>query len=440
MRAHFVPFLLALALVVSADPLPRRGTVGVAMRALPDALQKELKLGPQEAVQASATANGLKEGDVVVAVSGHAFKSFGEYSQLIREASAGASVKLTVIRDGKKSDLGVKFLPKSADDGDTYTTVYDHVVSNGHRIRTFVTKPKTPGKHPVLFWIQGINASTVEARLDSGNYITSVLKPFADDGWVTVRVEKPGVGDSEGGPALLVGFDEEVDIYRQALKDLAKYDFVDRDQVVVFGHSMGGCHAPIIASEHKVKAIISYGTVSDSWLEWQVKSARIQGPLGGQSRADIDREVRKTIGVYHYLYNEKRSIEWIKQNHPELQPVIDQTSTDGVMLGNRSIKYMQEVNDRNFCDYWAKTGEARVLALFGEADWISLREDQTQVAEVVNGVHPGYATFKVVPQSNHIFQKALDFKDDFPKFGKPGAVFNPAIVQVMKDWIKGLSG
>lgn len=410
------------------------------MRALPDALQKELKLGPQEAVQASATANGLKEGDVVVAVSGHAFKSFGEYSQLIREASAGASVKLTVIRDGKKSDLGVKFLPKSADDGDTYTTVYDHVVSNGHRIRTFVTKPKTPGKHPVLFWIQGINASTVEARLDSGNYITSVLKPFADDGWVTVRVEKPGVGDSEGGPALLVGFDEEVDIYRQALKDLAKYDFVDRDQVVVFGHSMGGCHAPIIASEHKVKAIISYGTVSDSWLEWQVKSARIQGPLGGQSRADIDREVRKTIGVYHYLYNEKRSIEWIKQNHPELQPVIDQTSTDGVMLGNRSIKYMQEVNDRNFCDYWAKTGEARVLALFGEADWISLREDQTQVAEVVNGVHPGYATFKVVPQSNHIFQKALDFKDDFPKFGKPGAVFNPAIVQVMKDWIKGLSG
>lgn len=438
MRSLFLSLLLAVAVVVQAEPLPRRGTIGVAMRALPDALQKELKVGPQEALQASTTANGLKEGDVVVAVSGKAFKSFGEYSQLMRDAAAGPSVKLTVLRDGKKSEIDIRIQPKPADDGDTYTTLYDHVVSNGHRIRTFVTKPKTPGKHPVLFWIQGINASTVEARLDSGNYITSVLKPFADDGWVTVRVEKPGVGDSEGGPALLVGFDEEVDIYRQALKDLAKYDFVDRDQVVVFGHSMGGCHAPIIASEQKVKAIISYGTVSDSWLEWQVKSARIQGPLGGQSRADIDREVRKTIGVYHYLYNEKRSIEWIKQNHPELQPVIDQTSTDGVMLGVRSIKYMQEVNDRNFCDYWAKTGEARVLALFGEADWISLREDQTQVAEVVNGVHPGYATFKVVPQSNHIFQQAVDFKDDFPKFGKPGAVFNPAIVQIMKDWIKGL--
>jgi pimeloyl-ACP methyl ester carboxylesterase len=278
----------------------------------------------------------------------------------------------------------------------------------------------------------------VEAPLTGPGGTSKILKSFSDEGWVTVRVEKPGVGDSEGGPALLVGFDEEVDIYRQTLKTLDKYDFVDRSQVYLFGHSMGGCHAPIIASEQPVKGIITYGTVSDTWLEWVIKAARIQGPLGGQTRAEIDAEVRKTVGVYHYLYNEKRTIAWIKENHPELNDVTNQTSADGVMMGVRSIKYMQEVNDKNFCSYWTKLGKTRVLALFGEADFISLQSCQEQVATAVNAANPGMAEYKVVPVSDHGFNTARDFKDSHTKWGKPGNEFNPTIIQMMKDWIKTL--
>lgn len=436
MRSLLSLFLtLSIAVTACSQALPRKGTLGIPLRALPAELQSELKLAPQAALQVAAKANGLEENDIVVGVNATKFRTFGEYNELVRKSLNSPSVKLSILRAGKPMEVDVKVLPKQADKGANYETIYDHVVSNGNRIRTFVTKPSAAGKRPVLFWIQGINASSIEAPLSSTNVISKILKSFSDDGWVTVRVEKPGVGDSEGGPALLVGFDEELDIYRQTLKTLDKYDFVDRNQVFLFGHSMGGCHAPIIAAEQPVKGIITYGTVSDSWLEWQIKAARIQGPLGGQSRADVDREVRKIIGVYHYLYNEKKPIAWIKENHPELDPVTGQTSADGVMMGVRSVKYMQEVNDKNFCDYWAKLGKTRVLALFGEADWISLQSCQEQVAAAVNTANPGMAEYVVVTDSDHGFAKADDFKDSYAKFGKPGSEFNPEIIRVMKSWI-----
>lgn len=425
-----------------ADQLPRRGTLGIPLRAAPEDVRKPLKLGDQEALQVTSDANGLAKDDLIVGVDKKRFKNFAEWQELLRTQTDKSKAKLIVLKKSgdqwKETDVEVAIQPKPADDTDKYTTVYDHVVSNGNRIRTFITKPKSPGKHPVLFWIQGINATSVDFPLGAKNYIAPVMKPFADDGFVVIRVEKTGVGDSEGGPARLVGWDEELDIYRQTLKALDRYDFIDRDNVFVFGHSMGGCHAPVVCSEIPVKGIISYGTVAMSWLEWEVRAPRMQGILSGQTHAQVDKDVRQITQFYSYVFTEKRTIDWIKKNRPELAKLADEQSPDGVMLGDRSIKYMQEVNDRDFTEYWAKLGKTKVLALFGEFDWISLREDQTTVAEAVNKANPGCAEFKVVSQSDHIFSKCTGWQDSFDRFAKPGSEFNPEVVKTMREWIDGL--
>lgn len=426
--------LLICACFADAAGLARHGTLGVPLRAIPEETRTKLKLGPQEALLVPNAANGLLANDIVVAVAGRRFKSFAEYGDLMRAETAGEKAHLTLLRDGKEVEVDVKVQPRPVDNTATYETIYDDVLSNGNRIRTFVTKPKTAGKHPVLFWIQGINTGSVDFPLSAANYIAPVLKAFADE-YVTVRVEKSGVGDSEGGPARLVGFDEELDIYRQALKSLDKYDFIDRTNVFIFGHSMGGCHAPLICSETPVKGIITYGTVSNSWLEWEIRNPRIAEPLAGKASGEVDKEVRQITQFYNYIYNEKRSIDWIKTNHPELKSFAEDQSPDGVMLGDRTIKYMQEVNDKNFCEAWGKLGNTKVLALFGENDWISLREDQTQVADSVNAAKPGSAEFHVVPGSDHIFSKCTSMQDSFNRFGKPGTEFNPEIVKSMKDWL-----
>ncbi len=426
----------AMAMIGLASPLARKGTFGVPFRAAPEEVRTPLKLGAQEALQVVSDSGSLKANDLVVAVNGRRFKAFADFNDMVRSLASGTSAQLTVLRNGKEQEVTVPFRAKPLDETDKYVTLYDEVTSSGHQIRTFITRPKSPGKHPVFFWIQGIGTGSVDFPLSTKNYIAPFVKAFADDDYVTVRVEKPGVGDSEGGPAKLVGYDEELDIYRQTLKALDKYDFVDRSNVFIFGHSMGGCHAPLVASEIPVRGIISYGTVSNSWLEWTIRSPRIQSPLGGKTLAEVDTEVRLTTQLYNYLYNEKKSVDWIKTNHPELKELAEATSPDGIMLGDRSLEYMRGVNDKNFCEAWAKLGETKVLALFGANDWISLREDQSQVADAVNAAHPGNAEFQVLPDMDHLFSKCTSMKDSFARFGKPGTEFNDEVVRVVKAWVK----
>lgn len=426
-----------------SQELPRRGTLSVPFRAVPESIRTELKLGPQEALEVTAEANGLKANDLVVGVGNPpvGFKSFGEWNEMLRAWTDKDSAPLLIKRKTgstwQEERVQVKVLPKPADDTDTYKTIYDSVVSSGHRIRTILTKPKNgSGKFPVLFWIQGINASTIDWPLSQKNAVATAIQGFATDGYVTVRVEKPGVGDSEGGPARLVGWDEEMDIYRQALKALDKYDFIDRDRVYVFGHSMGGCHAPVVCSEIPVKGIVTYGTVFMSWLEWAIRSPRMQSVLGGQTHAQVDEEVRKATQFYNYLYTEKKPVAWIKENQPDLVQMANDLSPDGVMLGDRSIEYMRQVNDRNFASYWPKLGKTRVLALFGEFDWIALRDDQVYVTDCVNAANPGMAEFKILPNADHIFAKCTSLRDTFDNFGRQE--FNPDLVRVVKEWIKSL--
>jgi pimeloyl-ACP methyl ester carboxylesterase len=442
MRLMLLACLCALACTsaFAFDGLPRRGSLGVGLRAVPQDLLEKYHLQPRAAIQVVAGPDGklngdLKEGDIIVEIAGKALTSFPEMNEIFRNQKVGSEVTLKVLSDGKPATRHVPFLEKPRDRGENYDVLYDDVVSYGHRIRTIVTKPKSPGKHPVLFWIQGINASTVDYPLTSSNINVKILKAFNDDGYVTIRVEKPGVGDSEGGPAMTVAFDEETDIYRQALKALDKYDFVDRGRVYMFGHSMGGCHAPILAAELPVKGIITYGTVSGSWLEWHIKAARSQAILAGMDPIEVDKRVRQTVEFYSALYNDKKPIAQIRKEHPELADYIKGEAPTDDMMSVRSVRYMVELNDKNFSDYWSRIGEARVLALFGENDFVSLKDDQVQIPPFVNGKHPGRATYREVAGSDHIFSKTTSMADSLKTFGQPSNVFNPEVIKVMKEWI-----
>lgn len=443
MRVLAAVLFSLLSLAAPAQELPRRGSLNLPLRALNAEEQTKFKLAAQEGLIVTsappANAPELRQGDVIVAVGGKPFTTIAAYNELVRPTLTGAETRATVLRDGKRVDVTIKVVPKPLDKGENYSVVYSHVVSKGKRIRTMVSRPiGFEGKRPVMFWIQGINASSVDSSLSGEHYISKMLKPFVDAGWATVRVEKEGAGDSEGGPAHLVDFLSEVDIYRQALLSLKKYDFIDLDKIVVFGHSMGGCHAPIVASEFPVKAIITYGTVSDSWLEWQIKAQRIQGPLTGQTESQVDTEVRRIVAVYHYLYNEKKSVQWILDNHPHLASTVRDASPDGVMMNPRSIQYMVQLNDHNFASYWEKVGNAKVLALFGENDFIAIEGDQSQVAAIVNRVKPGNGTYLKLPGIDHGFKTTTSMADSVAKFGGAPSVFEPSIIPAMKKWLTSI--
>jgi dienelactone hydrolase len=74
-------------------------------------------------------------------------------------------------------------------------------------------------------------------------------------GFATVRREKPGVGDSEGNCAA-TDFTTELTAYRQALRHLQDYPFVDRNRIFLFGMRNGGGFAPLVPDGQPLKRYV----------------------------------------------------------------------------------------------------------------------------------------------------------------------------------------
>src|SRR5439155_19442976 len=113
------------------------------------------------------------------------------------------------------------------------------VTSHGARLRTIVTRPKAKGRYPAVMLLQGGHTCfPIDTPVGQPGAFTWMARDLTRHGYVTLRVERPGCGDSEGGPLRDVDFDTELDGYKQALRALKQFAFVDADYVILFGHSI----------------------------------------------------------------------------------------------------------------------------------------------------------------------------------------------------------
>jgi hypothetical protein len=79
--------------------------------------------------------------------------------------------------------------------------IYDFVRdSRGERARVILTRPHDgSGRYPAIFIAGWLSCDSVEAPADTDDASGKVFRVLAElPGFVTVRMDKPGVGDSEG--------------------------------------------------------------------------------------------------------------------------------------------------------------------------------------------------------------------------------------------------
>ena len=93
-------------------------------------------------------------------------------------------------------------------------------------------------------------------------------------GYVTMRVEKSGVGDSQGPACGAIGYSQELDGYRAALSALKRHPSVDPGQVHLLGISLGGVFAPVLAREFPIRGIVVDRTLAASPPPYPGRSAR----------------------------------------------------------------------------------------------------------------------------------------------------------------------
>ena len=430
--------------VSSLEGLPRRGGLGISFAPIPPEVVTKSGLKPGEGLIVLKLVPGLtgekagfKEGDIVLTFDGKKIAP-GVIGALVRDMAVNQMIKFTGMRDGKASEWSSPLIEKPRDPGNkNYEVIYSDVVSHGNRMRTIITKPKKVGKSPALFFIQGFSPVSYDYTLATATGDVStidgpILNDFANSGFVTLRVEKPGVGDSEGGPFAPMDYTTELDIYRQALKQLKGLDSVDADNVFIFGHSMGGAFGPMIAAENQVKGLAIYGTATRTWFEYLLDTIRYQGLVGGNTFEAADEEARQGARLMALVFLENKSPDEVKKSHPQLAQLADAFFPGG-LFNAKSLDFWRQLAQTNFPAYWKKCN-AHALAVRGFSDFVTYDADHKLIADIVNREHPGWGKFVVLPDSDHLFHNFSTEQESMKNFQK--GTFNNAFSKVMKDWIK----
>ncbi|HVE61787.1 MAG TPA: PDZ domain-containing protein, partial [Chitinophagaceae bacterium] len=156
----------------------------------------------QRAVAGSpAQLAGLQNGDVIVRANGILLSDPYVYGKTFRSFRGGDKVVLSVLRNDKLIDLFITPTRRPLEQYKDIEVQYGSIITDkGHHVRTILTKPAgARGKLPVIFVTQWLSCSQVEVNVNNMSDTDSLFNDLITrSGYAFMRVEKPGLGDSEG--------------------------------------------------------------------------------------------------------------------------------------------------------------------------------------------------------------------------------------------------
>jgi pimeloyl-ACP methyl ester carboxylesterase len=319
--------------------------------------------------------------------------------------------------------------------------IYDSVTTpRGEGLRTIITKPREPkGKLPVIFVAGWLSCDSVEAPANTKDATGIVFQGLAQlPGFSLFRVDKQGVGDSEGD-CTENDFESELAGYRAAFRALKNYDFIDTNQVYILGISNGGGFAPFVpetdAEKAQVRGYVAVGGWVKTWFEHMLEIERHRFALMGKSPGEVTDRMKRAVGLYYDWLIRNKSVAQIVKENPSLAELWPEEK-DLAHLYGRPLAFYQQLQNLNLAAAWSHV-KVPTLVLHGQFDWIMGREDSELIAQYVNANRAGAARFVEVPEMGHTFQHYMSFADAFR--GKE-APFDPKVARLLTDWFKQQRG
>ncbi len=425
----------------STAELTRRAALGVALENTGD--------GPKVTVvtpQLTAALAGIEPGDIILSVNGKATKTTVELVAAAGLLRAGDAATLTIRRGTGTKTVTAKATARPLESIPGADVRYGTVRFKDGRLRDILVTPKeaAPGA-PVVFLIQGYGCGSVEGPPTHPYHL--LAKTLAEVGIGSYRIEKLGMGDSlTNTPCLKTDFALEMEGFEAAYQALIKERGVSPDRIIIFGHSMGGIQAPLIAAKGPApRGVMVYGTALRNWQDYMQELFAMQGFLSAAADpAEAEQTAKAFRPLIQRIFNETISLKTIANENPNHEAMLRSAfdwDGDDLILG-RNLAYWRGVAAQDTVAAWRDT-KAPVLAIYGEADFAAIDErDHERLVDVVNFYRPGTATYRFLPRSGHGFdvQASREEVRAANQAGKPVSVapYNPELTKMMAAWINEL--
>ena len=179
---------------------------------------------------------GLERGDELVALNGTPLRDTRHLVEFARSLGTMPRVVFE-FRRGEQRLEREAIAPPLPVERLRGTIELGFVAPHGHRLRTITAIPESRGPHPAVLYLQGIRADSYEPPLNEGLPTARLVAGWTAAGFVVQRLERSGVGDSEGPPPEKTDLAVELDGYDAALEALLARSDVDPSQVFLLGRA-----------------------------------------------------------------------------------------------------------------------------------------------------------------------------------------------------------
>ncbi|MBV9103923.1 MAG: alpha/beta fold hydrolase [Candidatus Eremiobacteraeota bacterium] len=412
--------------VVVESRLPRHAVFGAAVRETPGGLTVNRVLSDSPASRA-----GLRAGDVITAIAGTAVQSSVAFVESVRTIPAGRTIAVSVRRGTQALSLAAVLVAAPDENDPLVETLYQTVTVGGTLRRTLVTVPigqqrEETARRPAVLFIGGIGCFSVDVAANPEDAYLRLAHDLSRAGFVTLRLEKSGVGDSRGPPCPTVDYTAEAASYDVALEALRREPSVDAGKVYLFGHSIGSIIAPRMAAREPVAGVILAEGVGRNWIEYELANLRRQLVLSGSTPSEVDANLLDKEWCMHRLLVERVSeVELERSGHS--------CATHNAYPAPSA--YFQELVGLNIAEAWMKL-DAPVLVVYGTSDFITAEEDHRRIADIVNGVHPSRAEFHSIAGMDHYLDVAPSQRASMDRVNRGGpARYNDEFTRVVLGWL-----
>jgi len=294
-----------------------------------------------------------------------------------------------------------------------------------------LTRPKEDGRYPAVLIIPGAGATDRNGTLTSLNIDTNMYLDLAHLiaklGFVTLRYDKRGVGESQG-ERINTGMWDLVSDILAAIAFLKEQPFVDPEKIILLGHSEGSMLATAANAKCPVCGLILISnaaeTLEDSsrWqrqLTYNEFNAK-KGFSGVVTRLSRIQTVDKT--------GEKEAQKFYKK--------IMESSEDIMKIKGQQInaKWFREHYQH---DLFGDLHEAvcPILAIVGDKDFQSNPENVKKIGAYV----PGETQVHVIENMDHIMKEFEgDYKpSQWQQNYRAGAdkPLHPELQKILTDWL-----
>ena len=437
--SRFVLSLLILLGAVSPafGALPRRASLGIEMG-------REGQTGHGATVTrivagGTAASLGVRVGDIVVGAGGAATATPPDLVAYAGTLHGGDPVVLTLRRGASQLVLRGPAIARPLEAYAGAHTDYGAVDFGGGQLRDIMVTPDGIASPPIVWLIQGFSCATME--LPDYHRLGEEL---VRRGVGFYRVEKPGMGDSEGGaPCTAIDYATELDAFRTAYRHLTGARGIDADRLFMLGHSLGGLEAPMLAAERAPRGVAVYGGVLRNWADYHRDLNQFQNYLfSGADLAEQSAQTERIRDMFRRFYFLREEPAAIAAADPAYAAALREGFgwDGGERMFGRSFKYMQDLARQPIVAAW-EGARTNVLALYGESDMVALFDtDHRLIADLANFLRPGTGRYVEIPRTGHGMDVIGDRQEVRARTRADGAVpqgsFNPAVAEALADWIR----